>query len=69
MKVYEVILKRVTPCIFFIQIKFSNIEFAQKCRKIEFHRGKSSFKGKIELWLFRQNRVSLETHKKEPECV
>ena len=38
--------KKGLPCKFFLQIKFSNLEFAQKCQKIEFLGGKSSFKGK-----------------------
>ena len=37
--------KRATSCKFFLQMKVSNLEFAQKYRKIEFLEGKSSFKG------------------------
>ena len=39
-------IKRVTPCKFFCQIIFCNVEFDQNCRKIEFHGEKIEFQGK-----------------------
>ena len=39
-------IKRVTPCKFLCQVIFSNVEFAQNCRKFEFSGEKIEFHGK-----------------------